>query len=155
VGTVSTVNGGDVTYAADVNQVNIRVGTTKLTADSSTWSGTEFEATTVSGTLVSGKRYVIAFRGRISSDVAADSDNLRIREDNLTGTQLMLGQVYLPTNSGNGYMVNVYAEYTAVASGSKTFSFTGNRSIGTGTTHRIRGSATAPSWMTIELINEP
>jgi len=147
-----TVFGGDTIFAADVNALTERVNSTPIVADSATWNATEASITTVAATLVSGQKYKIWFSGRISTDVAADAANLRIREDNLTGTQLQLHQVYLPTTTGNGWGTYFYAEYTAVASASKTFALTAQRSIGTGTAHRIRAAATAPGYFVVDKI---
>jgi len=152
---VTTVNGGDVIYAADVNQFNTRVATNKLTADSTTWGAAEAVATSVTATLVSGRRYEVKFVGKISSDVSGDTDNLRLREDNLTGTQFGFNQIYLVNTSGNGFFFVIVGEYTAVANGSKTFVMTGNRSAGTGTAHRIRAGGTTPCFFTVTAINEP
>jgi hypothetical protein len=140
---------------ADLLNLNVgskRLNSTILTADSSTWSNTEASITTVTATLVSGSKYKIWFAGRISSDVAADSANIRLREDNLTGTQLLIAQVYIGTNSGNGYANYFYVEYTAVSSASKTFAFTAQRSLGTGVAHRIRAAATGPAYFAVDTL---
>lgn len=149
-----TVSAGDVILASDINNLVERKGTSLITADTTTWNATETVTTTTAATLVSGLRYKVWFTGRISTDVAADAANMRIREDNLTGTQLGFGQVYLPTTTANGWFFYLYAEYTAVSSASKTFALTGQRSIGTGTAHRVRASASAPAWFNIERIQE-
>jgi hypothetical protein len=80
---------------------------------------------------------------------------MRIREDSgISGTQLQLQQVYLPTASGNGYQAFIYAEWRAPATGSKTFTLTAQRSAGTGTAHRVRASASAPGLFNAEKITE-
>lgn len=138
--------------ALNANLIEERDGVTPIIADSSTWGATEASITTVVATLESGDKYKIWFTGRISTDVAADASNLRIREDNLTGTQLQLHQVYLPTTTGNGWGTYFYAEYTAVSSASKTFALTAQRSIGTGTAHRIRAATNAPGYLAVERV---
>jgi len=147
-----TVFGGDPVLAADINELIGRIATTILTADSSTWGAAEAQATSVTAALIAGARYKIVFEGKISSDVSADSDNMRIREDNSTGNQLQLQQIYLPNTSGNGFQMHIYAEYTAVSTANKTFSLTGNRSSGTGTAHRIRASGGAPAYLYVDRI---
>src|SRR5690242_16922459 len=143
---------GDPVLASDINGLALRVAETVLVADTSTWSNTEFAIATVTAALVAGKRYKIGLTGRESTDVAADSDNMRIREDSLSGTQLQLAQIYLPVASGNGYQTSFYAEYTAVSTGNKTFQLTGQRSAGTGTAHRIRAGGSSPGLLFVDRI---
>lgn len=138
--------------ALNANLVEEYENATAITSDSSTWNATEASISTVAATLVSGLVYRIVFTGRISTDVAADLAILRIREDNLTGTQLQLSQIYLPTTTGNGYTLYFYAEYTAVSSASKTFALTAQRSVGTGTAHRIRANSSAPGYLRIDKV---
>lgn len=135
------------------NLVEEREDTTSITSDSTTWNGTEAATgNTVTSDLVDGLRYKIWFIGRISSDVAADTACIRIREDNLAGTQLNMGFVTMTTTSGNGWSIVVHAEYTAVATAAKTFALTGQRTIGAGTAHRVRGTATGPGYLVCEKV---
>jgi len=141
-----TVFGGDPILAADINELIDRQNSALFTADSSTWGATETLLGAVAVSAVAGAKYKIVFVGKVSADVAADASVLRIREDNLTGTQLQLQPVYLPTTAANGWGIHVYAEWTASSTASKTFALTGQRTIGTGTAHRIRGSGSAPGF---------
>lgn len=153
-----TVLAGNKILATDINTVETatkeRQATTTLTADSSTWSNTpEVAATSVTATLVSGQKYAIWFHGRVSADVAADTAGLRIREDaGVSGTQLGFTNHSIATTSGNGFTTTCYAEYTAAASGSKTFTLTGQRTAGTGTAHRVRAAASSPAFMAIDKV---
>jgi len=147
-----TVFGGDPILAADYNELIDRQSTALFTADSSTWGATETILGAVAVSAIAGAKYKIIFVGKVSADVAADAANMRIREDNLTGTQLQLQQVYLPNTSTNGWQTYVYAEYTAVSTATKTFALTGQRSVGTGTAHRIRGSGSAPGYFYVDRI---
>lgn len=150
-----TVFGGGIIYAADINRLIQRVATTKIVSDSSTWDDTpEVVAASVSATLVNGQKYMVWFTGRVSSDVNGDATNARLREDSVSGTQFQLAQWYMPTNSGNGWQQTIYGEYTAVASASKTFVLTAQRSIGTGVAHRVRASATAPGYLILGRVIE-
>jgi hypothetical protein len=153
-----TVTGGQKILATHINTIETatqeRVATTILTADSSTWDDTpEVAATSVTATLVSGQKYKIWFHGRASTDVANDTAGLRIREDaGVAGTQLGFTNHFMPTTTGNGFTTTVYAEYTAAASGSKTFSLTGQRTAGTGVAHRIRAAASSPAFLAIDKV---
>lgn len=153
-----TVTGGAKILATDINTIETatetRIATTTIVADSSTWSNTpEVSASTVTGTLVSGQLYMITFIGRVSSDVAADVTGLRIREDaGVAGTQLQFAPFAIASTSGNGFMVTLVAEYTAVSSAAKTFTLTGARQAGTGTAHRVRGTANAPGFFKIDKV---
>lgn len=153
-----SVTGGQKILASHVNTVEEatqeREDTEILVADSSTWDDTpEVSVTTVTATLVSGQRYKIWFHGRVSTDVAADTAGLRIREDaGVAGTQLGFTNHPMPSTSGNGFTTTVYAEYTAAASGSKTFTLTGQRTAGTGTAHRVRAAAASPAFLALDKV---
>lgn len=147
-----TVFGGDVVYAADINELIDRVNTNKITSDSTTWGATETVAASITISAIAGATYKIIFEGKVSSDVSADADNMRIREDTLAGSQLQLQQVNLPSTSTNGWQAHIYTEWTASSTASKTFVLTGQRSAGTGTAHRIRASASAPGFLYVDRI---
>lgn len=134
--------------------VEMEEGINSITSDSSTWDDTpEVNAGTVTADLISGEVYWVIFEGRISSDVANDVAGIRIREDTgVSGTQLNFGTVPMPSTSGNGFSFRLRARYTAVSTASKTFSVTGQRTAGTGVAHRVRASASAPAYLTIERV---
>lgn len=153
-----TVTGGQKILASHINTLEEatqeREDTEILTSDSSTWDDTpEVSITTVTATLVSGQRYKIWFHGRVSTDVANDTAGLRIREDaGVAGTQLGFTNMHMPTTSGNGFTTTVYAEYTAAASGSKTFTLTGQRTAGTGVAHRVRAAGSSPAFLMLDKV---
>jgi hypothetical protein len=142
---------GEVIVAEDVN---VWIGEDAIDADSSTWDDTpEVVVGTVTVGLVDDYRYKIWFHGRVSTDVAGDYAGLRIREDSVSGTQLQFsGNIHLPTTTGNGFPTFLFATYTAAATASKTFVLTGQRTAGTGTAHRIRGSSSSPGYLVVERI---
>lgn len=130
-----------------------RVGEAELTADSTTWNATESGTLmSASPTLVSGFKYKVFVFVVVSTDVAADTAGMRLREDTASGTQMQLAPIYLPTTSANGFALAAYAEYTAVANGAKTFVLTGQRTTGTGTAHRIRASSSRKAYMHVDLV---
>jgi hypothetical protein len=140
--------------------VATRVATGSVTADSGTWNGSESSSLlTVSPTLVSGLVYGITLTTAISSDAAAsptvpatfEISALRVREDTAAGNQLIGAQVGIPTTTTVGFALAAYCEYTAVASGAKSFVLTGQRVSGTGN-HRIRAGSSRPTFLTVTLI---
>jgi hypothetical protein len=147
-----TVFAGDEIFAADVNELIDRQNTVIFTGDSSTWSGTEASAMSITISAISGAKYKIVFEGRVSTDIAADAAFIRVREDSLSGNQLNYTNVYLPTTTGNGWQARAYAEWTATSTGNKTFVITGQRSIGTGVAHRIRAAGNGPAYLYVDRI---
>lgn len=142
---------GDTVVSADTTT---RVGATVITADSGTWSTAEVAISSVTFAAVSGRKYGIWFSGRVSADTAGDAANMRFREDSLSGNQLQLAQVYMPTTSGNGFSQYFYAEWTAPSSLSKTISLTAQRTSGGGVAHRIRATANSPAFLIVERVVE-
>ncbi|BAL87290.1 hypothetical protein AMIS_20700 [Actinoplanes missouriensis 431] len=132
-----------------------RVNTAKLTADSATFTA-ETSVLTVAGVLVAGWTYAIVADVRLSISTGTfpvnETNQLRIREDGVSGTQLNIGQYAILSNSGVGFTCRIHAEYTAVASGSKTFALTSQRNSGSAN-HQVRGSAAAPGFLFIELLS--
>jgi hypothetical protein len=128
-----------------------RVATTTITADSSTWTTTETSISTVVASLTSGLLYRVQCCIPLSSGSAGELMNLRIREDTVAGTQLQGINVYASTTSAVGFQGYVVAEYTAVATGSKTFVLTGSRVTSLGTC-QARAGASRPAYFTVDLI---
>lgn len=129
-----------------------RVSTTEITANSSTYGATETTLYTITPSLVSGLTYRIIFIAKIAVDVAGDVSFARIREDSLTGNQLDGANVYGGTTNTSGFTVYAISEYTAAATGTKTFVVTGQRVSGTGTAHGVKASANRKSYITVDLI---
>jgi hypothetical protein len=142
--------GGDVIYAADVNT---RIATTPRTSDTSTVTTTETVSDTVTASLVSGEKYRVRWVVGYTSSVASDTLFLRIREDNVSGTAISLVRATVPTTNGAGsrWVEAVEAEYTAVATGSKTFVGTYVRASGTGNV-KVAADATTPTYLYVDLI---
>jgi len=141
---------GNISTLSD--ETRFRKSTTVSTSDSVTVGATETTVRSVTISAVSGQKYAVWFKGSLSSDVSADSNNMRIKEDNSSGTQLELNQIYLVNTSGNGFGVYLYTEWTAPSTASKTFVLTIQRSNGTGTAHRLRASSTNPDYFAVERI---
>lgn len=144
--------GGDVTFAADINGfVPQLLDVDEVTADSSTWAGTESAALyTVTADLVSGERYLLRLFTNVSTSSSAASpgiefSQMRFREDTSAGTQFVSANAYCPTTSGNGFPVSMTGFYTAAATGAKTFVVTGQRSSGAGN-HQIRASGSRKTY---------
>jgi hypothetical protein len=145
---------GDELDAADLDFVAeaTKVTTTTVSADTSTYTTTEALLATFSATLVSGRGYAVeADLAVVASAVASPSAEVslvRLREDNLTGSQLAQVNVYLVSTSSAGFPTRLYAEYTAVSSGSKTFAITGVRNGGANS-HKLHGAAGAKGWLRV------
>jgi hypothetical protein len=130
--------------------IAVRVGTLKLVADSAAVTA-EASVGSVTCYLETGKTYALTGNARISSTVASENSIARVREDTASGTQVTQAQVTVSNTSTQGFNAAIYGEYTAVATGNKTFHLTLQRNGGTGN-HQIRGAAVAPSWLYVELI---
>ncbi|MFE9955827.1 hypothetical protein [Micromonospora sp. NPDC005299] len=111
-----------------------RIGVTTRTSDSAAFTTTEVVIDSITVSLVQGRTYKIRWTVAWVSTVANDTVFSRIRENNVTGTQLQILRINIPTTGGLGtrWDGTVEAEYTAVASGNKTFVGTGTRATGTG-----------------------
>lgn len=129
----------------------MRIGTTIATADTGTFTAeTVIDSVTVA--LITGKVYRVRWVASMQSDVAGDTVNARIREDNLTGTQLVVRREHSSVASaGSGPDTSVEAEYTAVATGDKTFVSTGARSTGTGNI-TCEGAAATPRLLYVDFL---
>lgn len=128
-----------------------RVGTMTVTSDSSASTGSDVLVGTVSAFLESGKKYALYATAALSSSGANDAGVIIIREDGISGTQLAARQVAIPGTGSTGYGVTAYGEYTAGATGSKTFALTQRR---TGSAGNViaRAGATTPTYLTVTLL---
>ena len=79
--------------------------------------------------------------------MAGDDVNARLREDTLAGTQLQ-GERRDLLGASIGEFWYLRVEFTATATGNKTFVATGVRSTGTGNVSRF-ASATQPAYLTV------
>lgn len=133
-----------------------RVNTTPITAASGTFTTTETALATVTGVLEAGQRYAIVADNVRFSASAVGSPSLeaamvRIREDNLTGTEIGANQIGILTSSTIGFGIRVYTEFTAAATGAKTFQLTAVRQSGANNI-QMRGSTGVPGFLTIDMI---
>lgn len=129
-----------------------RIATTTATADSSTFTTTQTQVMSVTAPLVDGRTYRVRFAGRWASSAAGDDLIGRLREDSTSGTQMQIGQQDISSTSGAGFgPMTLEAEYTAVATGNKTFIVTGVRNGGTGN-NRLQAAADAPALLYVEYI---
>jgi hypothetical protein len=134
-----------------------RIFTHVITADSTTWSGTESGALmTVTGPVVSGERYKIEFYGKVQASAVGSPSTevalMRIREDNASGTEVAAGQMYLYSASSVGFTTTVKAEWVASSTATKTFVFTGQRNGGANT-HFLRANSVSPCYLSLDLIS--
>lgn len=130
-----------------------RIATQIDTADTATFTTTETTVSSVTAALVTGRTYRVSFRGTMQSDVAGDLINARIREDNSTGNQLQLRREQSTTaTAGSGPSFDQEAEYTAVATGNKTFVATGVRAAGGTGNITCEGAVTQPRYLYVDYI---
>lgn len=122
------------------------------TANSSTFTTTEVVLDTITVSLVAGTTYRIIWDGSVSSTSGSLSEAFRgrVRETNVAGTELQVSTYGLPI-ANTAFRTRVEAEYTAVATGSKTFVATGHRlPAGAGTLTATAGG-TAPTLFRVEV----
>lgn len=112
-----------------------RVARNIETSDSAAIGLTETDVSSIAFTRTSGKRYTIVFHVKYVTTVANDRFFWRIREDSKTGT-IRQEIAVREADAGMGHMQTISCEYTAGASGSKTFVLTFMRHAGTGTCTR-------------------
>jgi hypothetical protein len=130
-----------------------RIATTIRTSDSSGVTTTETTIDSVTAALVTGRTYRVRWTARVDGSVNADTLFVRIREDNVSGNQLQILRVEVPATGGvgTGYPGTIEAEYTAVATGNKTFVGTIVRASGTGTVN-IEAGPNRPVYLYVDYI---
>lgn len=157
---MSSVPAGS-SYAA--GNINTSIDDAIATSNSTTWTATESGAVmTITAVLVSGRNYMVEVSACVGTDAVvypltaanAESASLRIREDSSTGTQIAQAQVFIPTTSSVGFATGCRAKYTAVASASKTFVVTGQRSNVSTSNQGIKAASSRTSVFTVTLMNE-
>jgi hypothetical protein len=127
-----------------------RVGTNSSNVPTTSIAGTEVSMQAAGATLVTGRRYLIRWIGRLQQSLGTDVFVIRLREDSVAGTQLMIAVVTVDT-SPTGKLHILEAEYTAVADGAKTFFATAIRSAGSNTL-TSHAAANAPKRLTIDQV---
>ncbi len=114
------------------------------TSSSAGFTTTATVVDTITVSLVNGETYEVEWVSQFSDTVAADRVLVALCEDNAAGTQLFGYFAASPNPTSAAFPIRVLAEYTAVATGSKTFVGVLQRVAGTGTITSGAGS-TAPS----------
>lgn len=144
---------GDLVTADNLNTnlVEERLGTTTITTDSAAFTTTETSLASVVTNVTAGQIYKVMFSVCISSSVAADTVNVRIREDSLLGTQLISACVATPTVNAAGFYFLIYAEFTASVTGAKTVVGSAQRNSGTGNIN-ARHSTSRIGYLTVERV---
>ncbi len=125
--------GNPVGYFADGGGAEIpaRVETSRRTASSAAFTA-ETVVDTITASLQEGITYRISHTSYVASSVADGYCRMRIREDDITGTSLVLRQqpTTIAANQSAGNLIE--AEYDCAADESKTFVVTYVRQAGTG-----------------------
>lgn len=129
-----------------------RIATASRTSASSAIGGTETQIDSITAALVSGRTYRVTWDVSYTVSATASTDHFfaRIREDNTSGTQLQ-GCRLSATTTAQSYRQHVECEYTAVATGNKTFSLTFIRTAGAGTV-TSHAAATNPTYAYVDYI---
>lgn len=131
------VSPGEEVLAADITS-RFRVGTQVEDTDGATFTTATVAFATCVAQLIAGRTYRIKFVTHIGLAAATTGDtaNITIREDSAAGTELQ-GQANIPLGtSAAGNYAQIETDYTALATGPKTFVGTGQRAGGTGTLRR-------------------
>jgi hypothetical protein len=127
-----------------------RIQTTTRTTTSATFTTTETSINTVVAALENGKTYQIRWVTEGRSSVAADTAKFRLREDTVSGTILQAVNTALPVASTD-FQAVLEVEYTAVATGNKTFVGTCARNSGTGNVS-VSATANEPHYLYVEYL---
>lgn len=121
------------------------------TASSGTFTTTESATDTITVALVAGETYAVEASLLVTSSVGGDEVAYNLREDSDTGTGMDGGRWYIQT-AAHGYKVRLYAQYTAGASGAKTFVASGQRTAGSGSCSSPAGANT-PAYLWVRQIS--
>lgn len=127
-----------------------RIATTIVTSNSAGITTTETTVASVTAPLVSGRTYRVRAAVAVDSTIAEDTVDVRLREDNSTGTEMNLRRVDCKDATGR-WPGEIEAEYTAAATANKTFVVTYVRASGSGTIILI-ATATTPSHLYCDYI---
>jgi hypothetical protein len=112
-------------------------GWAQETSDSSTFTTTETVVGTVTASVISSVVYLLQCDLKIGTTVADDLVSIKLREDNVSGTQIQGSSDIIPrSGSNNSATFPLRARWTASSTGSKTFVATAQRVGGTGNLSR-------------------
>ena len=136
-----------VAQPAPSSGIKQRLATSTRTTTPGTFTA-ETITDTVTFNAVNTGVYGINYIGSFASSVGTDLIRNFLREDNVTGTSRCGGSWPLPAANTAQFIV-LYAEWTATATGSKTFVATGQRLSGTGNI-TASGSVNSPAVLSVE-----
>lgn len=130
-----------------------RAGTNIRVTDTGAVTNTETLADTVTAYLVNGATYKVRWTPAVTSTVAGDSLFMRIRDTNLVGAQLQIIRAYVGATGGSGsrWPADIEVEFTATATGNKTFAGTYVRAGGTGNVN-IHSTSTSPTYFYVDYV---
>ncbi|AXH89396.1 hypothetical protein AB0N38_26170 [Micromonospora aurantiaca] len=130
-----------------------RVGKNTRTADSGVFTTVEAAIDSVTVPLVSGRTYRVRWNVAWAGTLAGDTVFTRLRENNVTGTQLNIirSEIVATGGAGTRWPATIEADYTAVATGNKTFVGTGIRTSGSGNINAHAGTD-FPITMTVDYV---
>lgn len=116
-------------------------------------TGVEVAIDWITVPLVAGRTYRVRWTAAWGSSVAGDTAFSRLRQDSVAGTLMQIVRVNIAATGGAGtrWDGTVEAEYTATATGNKTFYATGVRATGTGSL-TVQGDPTFPVYLTVDYI---
>lgn len=141
------IEAGRIVTTADFARL---VGTeTQRTANGSAHTAETVEDS-VTVSLVSGTSYRVIWDGAVHSSVAGDVARCRIREDNISGTEMQLRNSPALLASAASLPMHLEGKYIASATGSKTFVATTQRLTGTGNITAQAGG-TSPTSFRVEV----
>ena len=90
-----------------------------------------------------------AYYGRVSSTVAGDIANFRIKRGGVQIQESRIDCGDTPTPANGGIFGYVESQPLALSAGSYSFTVTGSRADGTGTI-AFRASSAAPAWLRVD-----
>lgn len=128
-----------------------RIATDIDTSDSAGFTTTVTQMMAVTGALVIGRIYKVVVHANLQTTVAGDIVSLEINENTVAGATVAATSIELPSTTGRGYKADLEFEYTAVATGNKTFVFAGSRGGGSGTVN-MHAAGASPAYMYIDYI---
>jgi hypothetical protein len=143
-----TISPGEEALAADITG-RFRVGTGFEDTDSSTFTTSATVIASATAQLVSGRTYHVKVITHLGSSVAADTATLSLKEDSVSGTEIQGATGLVLTTSAAGGYFQIETDFTAVATGSKTFVATALRASGSGNLRR-EAAAIRPTWLTVD-----
>lgn len=130
-----------------------RIATTEVTSDSSTFTTTETQVMSVTAPLIDGHVYHVRANPGFQSNASGDNIRGSLREDTASGPELDGSVVPVNGSSTQKHPCLVEADYTATATGNKTFVVTGTRVSGSGTC-RLEAAANRRSYLTVDHIGD-